>query len=127
MKRPLHTFVKRPIYALAILASMIAIVMIIRLVKKRFEFFQQEQAFIEKEIHGVIIKISDSQRGEYSLQIKESATGSLVQYSLSISDFLKENNIQINDSLSKGPNSHDVLFYKHQNGSYGDPISLYYY
>src|SRR5687767_8415090 len=79
---------------------------------------EQEDDLIKREISGILITVKDLQRGNYILRIKQHETGEELEYHLQISRFMKENNIQVNDSISKDANSHTLNFFKKKHGIY---------
>lgn len=85
-----------------------------------------EREFIKSELHGTLIKVQDEKRDVYTLFIKNDTSSKVLEYSLFIGNFVEENDIKENDSVSKGANSHSILFYKKKNGKYQEPIELYY-
>lgn len=78
----------------------------------------QTNDFIKKEVGGLLVNIKDEGKGEYTLTIKQHKTGEILEYYLFLSPFIKKNNIQINDSISKDANEHTIKFYKKKNGSF---------
>jgi hypothetical protein len=88
---------------------------------------KREDDLIKREISGVLIKVKDLNRGSYSILIKENKTGTELEYDLHMSRFIKENNIQVNDSISKEGGSHTLNFFKKKNGIYEKCCDLYYY
>lgn len=87
----------------------------------------QEREYIKRELSGPLIKLQDIQHGQFYLYIADYKTKDTVRYALRISKFLRENNIQKGDSISKEAESHTTWFYKKEKGSYVRHASLYYY
>jgi hypothetical protein len=91
------------------------------------KFYQQEDKFIESEVHGVIVRIKDYERGRFGLTIGRSETKDTIEYSIYIGKFMKENRIKVRDSISKEANSHTVYFFMKRDSLFEKPIELYYY
>ena len=87
----------------------------------------QTRDFIEREIGGILVGLDNSGKGEYNLTIRQHKTRQEIKYYLFLSPFIEENNIQVNDSISKVANGHTINFYKKQNGTYEKCCNLYYY
>lgn len=88
---------------------------------------KDEESFLKNEVNGVIIKLKYEGRDVYTLFIKKSKTNEIVDYSLRISWFVKENKISEMDSIGKNANDHNVYFYRKVNGHYRKISKLYYY
>jgi hypothetical protein len=86
----------------------------------------QENDLIKREISGILVTVKDLQHGDYTIRIKQHNTGKEMEYYLQISRFIKENNIQVNDSISKEANSHTLNFYRKKDGIYEKYCDLYY-
>jgi hypothetical protein len=87
----------------------------------------QTNDFIEREIGGILENVKYDGRAEYSLTIRQHKTGEKLKYYLFLSPFIKENNIQTNDSISKEANGHTINFYKKKNGTFYKCCDLYYH
>lgn len=87
----------------------------------------QAADFLKREINGVLIKIEDITHGEYTLTIRQNETNEILEYYLYISKFVRDNNIQELDSISKPANAHTIDFYKKRDGKYYKCCELYYY
>ena len=82
-----------------------------------FKQFRQEADYESRQFHGRLIGLEDVGRGQYLLTIKQEH-GDTLAYYLPIKWFIKKNNIQTNDSVSKGQNAYAMRFFKKQNGEY---------
>src|SRR5579872_5152282 len=70
-----------------------------------FKQFRQEADYESREFHGRLLDLRDVGRGEYLLVIHQDR-GDTLSYFLHVKQFIEENNIQANDSVSKGPNTY---------------------
>jgi hypothetical protein len=87
----------------------------------------KEREFVQRQIHGVITKLTEDGRDECSLYIKESSTSKVLEYPLVIGRFVKENHIQPMDSIAKNQNSGIVVFFRKTAGQYSKIAELHYY
>ena len=87
----------------------------------------QAADFVKREIHGVLIKIHNNSHGECTITIRQHGANEILEYYLFISKFVRENNIQVLDSISKSANGHTVYFFKKKQGKYYKCCDLYYY
>jgi hypothetical protein len=88
---------------------------------------RQAADFIRREINGVLIKVRDDHHGEYTIAIRQSGSNQILEYYLFISSFVRNNNIQESDSISKLANGHTINFYKKKNGKFHKCCDIYYY
>lgn len=103
---------------LGILLASWIIDLIYREKKQRGDFFKQE-------VNGILIRSKDIYRGMFKLTIRQHHTEEEVTYSLSISKFLRDYNIQIGDSISKDANSRTIEFFRKSNGTFSKCCDLY--
>lgn len=104
-------------YVLWILGGSLGLCLILMCGISLFRQWRQELDFEQRPIHGRLKLLKDIGRGDYLLTI-EQENGDTLTYDLPISWFIEENNIQPNDSISKGSNSYATRFYKKQSGKY---------
>ena len=88
--------------------------------------FISEGEFVRTEVNGVIVKLRNDGRDEYTLYIKEGRKRDTSEYILIIGRFIKENHIQVMDSISKAANNHRVYFFRKNEGLYKNTCELYY-
>lgn len=73
--------------------------------------YQRYKSLIDREMHGVFIKVDSlGKKAYYDLYFKENKM--ILKYTFVIGNFLHQNNIQKNDSVSKSANSNELIFYK---------------
>ncbi|MBS1508655.1 MAG: hypothetical protein JSS79_18615 [Bacteroidetes bacterium] len=82
-----------------------------------FKQLKLEADYESRAFHGRLVGLQYTGRDQYVLTIKQD-NGDTLSYPLHITWFIKENNIQVNDSLSKGSDTYAMRFYKKQNGVY---------
>lgn len=59
-----------------------------------------------------MIKLEDIHHGQFDVTIIDNKTKDTVRYALRISKFIKQNDIQIGDSISKEADSRIIWFYR---------------
>jgi hypothetical protein len=82
------------------------------LIINTMEARKKEVEFINREMSGVLNGVKDLSRGTYTLIIRQHQTNRIFEYDLNIGKFIKENDIKVNDSLSKASNNGVITFYK---------------
>lgn len=107
--------------------GLIFLAMIIWVFVSVYKRDSQSADFIKREIHGVLTKIHDDTHGEYTITIRQHGTNEILEYYLFISKFVRENNIQVLDSISKPANGHTIDFYKKKDGKFYKCCDIYYY
>ena len=116
----------RKIFMISIATVFVAIVIFFMVKTSRIK--QRRQDFLSRGLTGVIIDIEDHFRGNYSLTIRQHQTKRNFVYDLQIGKFLKDNNIMVNDSISKVQNDGTVIFYKKgKSGNYEYCCNIKYY
>jgi hypothetical protein len=89
--------------------------------------FISEGEFVKNEVNGIIVKLQNDGRDEYTLYIKEAKKRDTSEYSLTMGRFMKENHIQVMDSISKAANDHRIYFFRKKEGLYKNVAEPYYY
>jgi hypothetical protein len=87
----------------------------------------KEKDFIKRELSGPLVKLEDIHHDQFYLYIRDNKTHNVVRYALYISKFIRENNIQVGDSISKEAGDHTIWFYKKKDGIFSRSANLYYY
>lgn len=86
------------------------------IIQSRLQFDRQENEFVKNKMNEILVEVKDLGRGNCSFKIREHHTKNILAYKLSISWFIKKNDIQVNDSISKDENDNNIIFYKKKNG-----------
>ena len=106
MKLQLHQ-----VLAICMFAFFIVFVGVL-LSKNHSRFVTQVKDFIGRDVDGIIVKMDNLHRGNYELRIYDSKADTTFEYDLRLGSFIEENGIQVNDSISKEPDSKMITFYK---------------
>lgn len=111
MEIPRYNKVLLYVFFIAILCA------VVFLRNKYSEARAAENTIISMKIEGVIVYSKDISRGTQYFEILN-RKDSIVKCTLHVSSFFKENNIGLNDSISKEGNSEIMLFYKYSSSGY---------
>src|SRR5882762_3408584 len=87
----------------------------------------QARELIKRELSGPLVKLEKDTHGISVIYVRDNKTEDTVDYALSITKFIEENNILVGDSISKEAGSHTIWFYKKKDGQFQKSAELYYY
>lgn len=114
-------FIKIPSkYYILMLAILVAWIIFWKVYFKNNEIESKAnlKRIVGEEVNGIIQESEENNRGFKSFTIRDNHTKSKRKLNLHITWFYEENNIQVNDSVSKTANSKIITFYKLKNGVY---------
>jgi hypothetical protein len=113
-------YIRNKYLLILIYLSFIAFVLYVIIIS--IKGYSQEKDELEIIYHdsfnGKIIRSEKSTRGFQYFDVLDNETGRIDSFFLHADYFFEENNIKINDSVSKMPESRVITFFKETNGKY---------
>jgi len=111
--------IPRLVYFMVFPIGLLALASIYLYDRKQISDYELELKTLKsKEINGIILDNGHPNRGYSNFTVNDAISNSKLFYTLAITWFYEENNIQVNDSVSKTANSKIITFYKLKNSVY---------
>ena len=111
-------------YTLFIICGLLVTLIIYSYYSTMIKFENMENAIIKAEINGLLINVKNVNKGNYYIEIKDSKTKIVYPCDLPLASFVSENNIQLNDSISKEAKNDSLTFYRKVENKY-QPCCIY--